>query len=167
MPSQDQVSASSKGRGNQAQAKGHPQGKGSVQAWQSLHSKAGPFHASEGKSTVHTQVAELQRKIQLLGKRAPEGTEVSRVTSSLAWHGVTGMFHWHSSMWPVSGGKNSYFLMVFLISLMKLFLSSELTGLHFILLCDFNSSIMHGVVKNRFQGQIFWVQILALHILIV
>uniref|UniRef100_A0A8D1BV37 Outer dynein arm docking complex subunit 3 n=2 Tax=Sus scrofa TaxID=9823 RepID=A0A8D1BV37_PIG len=66
MPSQDQVSASSKGRGNQAQAKGHPQGKGSVQAWQSLHSKAGPFHASEGKSTVHTQVAELQRKIQLL-----------------------------------------------------------------------------------------------------
>ncbi|XP_047633100.1 outer dynein arm-docking complex subunit 3 [Phacochoerus africanus] len=66
MPSQDQVSASSKGRGNQAQAKEHPRGKGSVQAWQSLHSKAGPFHASEGKSTVHTQVAELQRKIQLL-----------------------------------------------------------------------------------------------------
>uniref|UniRef100_A0A8C3X9N0 Outer dynein arm docking complex subunit 3 n=1 Tax=Catagonus wagneri TaxID=51154 RepID=A0A8C3X9N0_9CETA len=66
MPSPDRVSASSKGGGNQAQAKGRPRGKGSVQAWQLLHSKAGPFHASEGKSAVHTQVAELQRKIQLL-----------------------------------------------------------------------------------------------------
>ncbi|KAJ8798223.1 hypothetical protein J1605_016856 [Eschrichtius robustus] len=66
-PSQDQISAPSKVKGSQAQIKPyHPRGKGSVQAWHSLHSKAAPFHASEGKSAVHTQVAELQRKIQLL-----------------------------------------------------------------------------------------------------
>ncbi|XP_059774321.1 outer dynein arm-docking complex subunit 3 isoform X2 [Balaenoptera ricei] len=67
MPSQDQIAAPSKVKGSQAQIKPyHPRGKGSVQAWHSLHSKAAPFHASEGKSAVHTQVAELQRKIQLL-----------------------------------------------------------------------------------------------------
>ncbi|XP_054939416.1 outer dynein arm-docking complex subunit 3 [Physeter macrocephalus] len=67
MSSQDQISAPSKVKGSQAQIKPyHPRGKGSVQAWHSLHSKAAPFHASEGKSAVHTQVAELQRKIQLL-----------------------------------------------------------------------------------------------------
>ncbi|XP_032485114.1 coiled-coil domain-containing protein 151 isoform X3 [Phocoena sinus] len=67
MPSQNQISAPSKVKGSQAQIKPyHPRGKGSVQAWHSLHSKAAPFHASEGKSAVHTQVAELQRKIQLL-----------------------------------------------------------------------------------------------------
>lgn len=86
MPSQNQISAPSKVKGSQAQIKPyHPRGKGSVQAWHSLHSKAAPFHASEGKSAVHTQVAELQRKIQLLGKMAPQGTEGSRVNSPLSW----------------------------------------------------------------------------------
>ncbi|TEA33204.1 hypothetical protein DBR06_SOUSAS8010055, partial [Sousa chinensis] len=67
MPFQVQISAPSKVKGGQAQIKPyHPRGKGSVQAWHSLHSKAAPFHASEGKSAVHTQVAELQRKLQLL-----------------------------------------------------------------------------------------------------
>ncbi|XP_010965157.1 outer dynein arm-docking complex subunit 3 isoform X1 [Camelus bactrianus] len=67
MPSQDQVSTHSKVRGSQAQAKPHhPGGKGSAQAWHPLYSKAGPLHATEGKSTVRMQVAELQRKIQLL-----------------------------------------------------------------------------------------------------
>lgn len=37
-----------------------------VPIWHSPHSKTGPFHASEGKSAVNMQVAELQRKIQLL-----------------------------------------------------------------------------------------------------
>ncbi|XP_059950054.1 outer dynein arm-docking complex subunit 3 isoform X2 [Mesoplodon densirostris] len=67
MPSQDKISPPSKVKGSQAQIQPyHPRGKGSVQAWHSLHSKAAPFHSSEGKSAVHTQVAELQRKIQLL-----------------------------------------------------------------------------------------------------
>ncbi|XP_057565663.1 outer dynein arm-docking complex subunit 3 isoform X2 [Hippopotamus amphibius kiboko] len=67
MPSQDHISSPSKAKSSQAQIKPfHPGGKGSEQAWHSLHSKVGTFHASEGKSTVHTQVAELQRKIQLL-----------------------------------------------------------------------------------------------------
>ncbi|XP_024412632.1 outer dynein arm-docking complex subunit 3 isoform X2 [Desmodus rotundus] len=67
LPSQDQLSTSSKSKGSQAQAKRrHTRGKGVEQAWHPLHSKKVPTHASVGKSAVHTQVAELQRKIQLL-----------------------------------------------------------------------------------------------------
>ncbi|XP_066888827.1 outer dynein arm-docking complex subunit 3 isoform X2 [Kogia breviceps] len=67
MPSQGQISALSKVKGRQAQSEPyHPRGKGPVQAWHSLYSKAAPFHSREGKSAVYTQVAELQSKIQLL-----------------------------------------------------------------------------------------------------
>ncbi|XP_024895773.1 coiled-coil domain-containing protein 151 [Pteropus alecto] len=68
LPSQDQISTSSKAKGTiKAEAKHrHPRGKGAAQAWPPLHSKKGPVYASRGKSAVHTQVAELQRKIQLL-----------------------------------------------------------------------------------------------------
>ncbi|KAM5308167.1 outer dynein arm-docking complex subunit 3 [Glossophaga mutica] len=65
--SQDRLSTSSKARSSQVQAKRrHTRGKGGEQAWHPLHSKKGPVYASVGKSSVHTQVAELQRKIQLL-----------------------------------------------------------------------------------------------------
>nr|KAF6400601.1 coiled-coil domain containing 151 [Rousettus aegyptiacus] len=68
LPSQDQISTSSKAKSiTKAEAKHrHPRGKGTAQAWPPLHSKKGPVYASRGKSAVHTQVAELQRKIQLL-----------------------------------------------------------------------------------------------------
>uniref|UniRef100_A0A4W2H8X2 Outer dynein arm docking complex subunit 3 n=1 Tax=Bos indicus x Bos taurus TaxID=30522 RepID=A0A4W2H8X2_BOBOX len=67
MPSQDQISTPSKVKATQVQLKPYrSRGKGLVPVWHSLHSKAGPLHASEGKSAVNMQVAELQRKIQLL-----------------------------------------------------------------------------------------------------
>ncbi|XP_066201794.1 outer dynein arm-docking complex subunit 3 isoform X2 [Saccopteryx leptura] len=67
LPSQDQLSTSSKAKGSQAQDKHHPsRGKAAAQAWPLLHSKKGPIYASGGKSAVQTQIAELQRKIQLL-----------------------------------------------------------------------------------------------------
>uniref|UniRef100_A0A8C6CST6 Outer dynein arm docking complex subunit 3 n=1 Tax=Moschus moschiferus TaxID=68415 RepID=A0A8C6CST6_MOSMO len=67
MPSQDQISTPSKVKATQVQLKPYrSRGKGLVPVWHSLHSKAGPFRASEGKSAVNMQVAELQRKIQLL-----------------------------------------------------------------------------------------------------
>ncbi|XP_066130005.1 outer dynein arm-docking complex subunit 3 isoform X3 [Saccopteryx bilineata] len=67
LPSQDQLSTSSKAKGSQAQDKHHPsRGKAAAQAWPPLHSKKGPIYASGGKSAVQTQIAELQRKIQLL-----------------------------------------------------------------------------------------------------
>lgn len=82
LASQDQISASSKTKGRQSQAKrGQPRGKGTAHAWPSLHSKKGPGSASRGRSAVHTQVAELQRKIQLLGKMAPKGIEGSGVNN--------------------------------------------------------------------------------------
>ena len=82
LPSQDQLSTSSKSKGSQAQAKRrHTRGKGVEQAWHPLHSKKVPTHASVGKSAVHTQVAELQRKIQLLGKMAPKGIKCSGINS--------------------------------------------------------------------------------------
>ncbi|XP_045846982.1 outer dynein arm-docking complex subunit 3 isoform X4 [Meles meles] len=66
-PSQDQVSTSRKVQGSQTKDQhSDSQVKGVPQAWLPLHSKAGPLHAFRGKSAVHTQVAELQRKIQLL-----------------------------------------------------------------------------------------------------
>ncbi|XP_022382567.1 coiled-coil domain-containing protein 151 isoform X3 [Enhydra lutris kenyoni] len=66
-PSQDQVSTSRKVQGSQTKAQhSHSRVKGVPQAWLPLHSKAGPLHVLRGKSAVHTQVAELQRKIQLL-----------------------------------------------------------------------------------------------------
>ncbi|XP_027944540.1 coiled-coil domain-containing protein 151 isoform X2 [Eumetopias jubatus] len=65
--SQDQVSTSTKVKGSQTKAQHHhSQVKGVARAWLPLHSKAGHLHARKGKSAVHTQVAELQRKIQLL-----------------------------------------------------------------------------------------------------
>lgn len=75
VPAQDQIATSSKAKGSQDKAKRRQsRGKGAVQAWLPLYSKKGPIQASPGKSFVHTpQVAELQKKIQLLGKMAPEG----------------------------------------------------------------------------------------------
>ncbi|XP_012921347.1 coiled-coil domain-containing protein 151 isoform X1 [Heterocephalus glaber] len=70
VPSQDQaLMPSSKAKGSKAPAKqGHPRGKGSVgaQAWAPVHSKAGLRRHCPVKTAVHTQVVELQRKIQLL-----------------------------------------------------------------------------------------------------
>ncbi|KAM6167655.1 outer dynein arm-docking complex subunit 3 isoform 2-T2 [Erethizon dorsatum] len=70
VPSQDQAStSSSKARGSKAQAKkGHLRGKGSAraQAWPPLHSKGRLRRRSPVKTSVHAQVVELQRKIQLL-----------------------------------------------------------------------------------------------------
>ncbi|XP_037361774.1 outer dynein arm-docking complex subunit 3 isoform X2 [Talpa occidentalis] len=66
-PAQDQASASSKVKGSQAQVKHRPiRSKGTAQAWPPRHSKAGPLQGSGGKSAVHMQVTELQKKIQLL-----------------------------------------------------------------------------------------------------
>ncbi|XP_016063299.1 PREDICTED: coiled-coil domain-containing protein 151 [Miniopterus natalensis] len=66
LPSQDQMSTTSKAKINQDQTKSrHPRGKGAAQAWPPLHSQ-GPIYASGGKSAVLAQVAELQKKIQLL-----------------------------------------------------------------------------------------------------
>ncbi|KAM8764710.1 outer dynein arm-docking complex subunit 3 isoform 2-T2 [Rhynchonycteris naso] len=67
LPSQDQLSTTPKARGTQAQDKRRrTRGKVAAQAWPPLHSKKGPIYASGGKSAVQTQIAELQRKIQLL-----------------------------------------------------------------------------------------------------
>ncbi|KAM9245058.1 outer dynein arm-docking complex subunit 3 isoform 1-T1 [Dugong dugon] len=68
LTAQDQVSTpSSKVKGSQSQAKAHhPRGKGAAQAWYPVHSKSGHLHPSGVKPAVHTQVAESQRKIQLL-----------------------------------------------------------------------------------------------------
>ncbi|XP_013360565.1 PREDICTED: coiled-coil domain-containing protein 151 isoform X2 [Chinchilla lanigera] len=70
VPSQDQASTSSpKAKSSRAQAKqSHLLGKGwaRAQAWPPLHSKMGLRGHSLVKTSVHTQVVELQRKIQLL-----------------------------------------------------------------------------------------------------
>ncbi|XP_004632879.1 coiled-coil domain-containing protein 151 [Octodon degus] len=70
VPSQDQASTpSSKAKGSKAQAKqDHLRGKGwpRTQAWPAHHSKTGLYSRSPVKTSVHTQVVELQRKIQLL-----------------------------------------------------------------------------------------------------
>ncbi|XP_014652449.1 PREDICTED: coiled-coil domain-containing protein 151 [Ceratotherium simum simum] len=67
LPVQGQTSTASTVKGSQAQAKHrHPRGTAAAQAWPPLHSKAKPLHASGGKSALQAQVAELQRKIQLL-----------------------------------------------------------------------------------------------------
>lgn len=82
-PSQDQVSTSAKVKGSQSQAQHrHSPVKGVAHAWPPHHSKAGGLHAGRGKSAVHTQVAELQRKIQLLGKMAQKGTKNQESTVS-------------------------------------------------------------------------------------
>uniref|UniRef100_F7B205 Ral guanine nucleotide dissociation stimulator like 3 n=1 Tax=Equus caballus TaxID=9796 RepID=F7B205_HORSE len=66
-PVQDQVATTSKVKGSQAQAnQRHPRGKSAAQAWPPLHSKSRSLHAIGGKAAVQMQVAELQRKIQLL-----------------------------------------------------------------------------------------------------
>ncbi|XP_006898918.1 PREDICTED: coiled-coil domain-containing protein 151 [Elephantulus edwardii] len=67
-PAQDQASKpSSKAEGNQPQAKaGQPRGKGAARAWDPSRPKSGPLHPIGVKRAVHAQVAELQRKIQLL-----------------------------------------------------------------------------------------------------
>ncbi|XP_023373832.1 coiled-coil domain-containing protein 151 isoform X2 [Otolemur garnettii] len=67
LPAQDQVTTPSSKAKNKASAKpSHPRGKGAVQAWPPRHFKAGSFRRGMGKPSVHLQVAELQRKIQLL-----------------------------------------------------------------------------------------------------
>ncbi|XP_047705344.1 outer dynein arm-docking complex subunit 3 isoform X1 [Prionailurus viverrinus] len=64
---QDQASTSSKVKSSPTRAKHrHPQGKGAAHAWLPLHSKPGPLHTGGGTSTVNAQVAELQKKIQVL-----------------------------------------------------------------------------------------------------
>ncbi|KAM5238153.1 outer dynein arm-docking complex subunit 3 [Ctenodactylus gundi] len=69
-PSQEQASSpSSKAKGGKPPAKqdyARHKGSARAQAWPALHSKAGPLGRGAGKPAVHTQVAELQRKIQLL-----------------------------------------------------------------------------------------------------
>ncbi|XP_027990526.1 outer dynein arm-docking complex subunit 3 [Eptesicus fuscus] len=77
VPSQDQIPTSSKTKGNQDQAKSRPRGKVAGQAWPPVHSK-GPTHASPGKAVIQIQMAELQRKIQVLEsdrKAFHEGTQ--------------------------------------------------------------------------------------------
>lgn len=80
--SQEQVSApSSKVKGSKVQ--GHPRGKilGRTQAWPAHRIKSGTsYHLL--KTSVQTQVLELQRKIQLLGKMAGEGTEGPGINSA-------------------------------------------------------------------------------------
>ncbi|XP_053442472.1 outer dynein arm-docking complex subunit 3 isoform X8 [Nycticebus coucang] len=68
LPAQDQVTTpSSKAKHKKASAKpSHPRSKGAVQAWSPRHFKVGSFRRGIGKPSVHLQVAELQRKIQLL-----------------------------------------------------------------------------------------------------
>ncbi|KAL2764360.1 outer dynein arm-docking complex subunit 3 isoform 1 [Daubentonia madagascariensis] len=68
LPAQDQVTTpSSKVKNRKASPKhGHPRSKAAVQAWPPRNFKAGPHRRGVGKSSVHLQVAELQRKIQLL-----------------------------------------------------------------------------------------------------
>ncbi|XP_045347976.1 outer dynein arm-docking complex subunit 3 isoform X1 [Leopardus geoffroyi] len=64
---QDQASTSSNVKSSPTRAKHrHPQGKGAAHAWLPLHSKAGPLHTGGGTSTVNAQVAELQKKVQVL-----------------------------------------------------------------------------------------------------
>ncbi|CAD7685571.1 unnamed protein product [Nyctereutes procyonoides] len=67
LPPQDQALTSSKAKGNPTQTQHHhSQGKIVAHAWPPHHSKSRPLHAHRGKSAVQTQVAELQKKIQLL-----------------------------------------------------------------------------------------------------
>ena len=130
MPSQDQIAAPSKVKATQVQLKPyHSRGKGLVPVWHSLHSKAGPFHASEGKSAVNMQVAELQKKIQLLGKMTPEGPEWSSQQPS----DLTGILS--LAFVQVSSIRRQKFMLAHgFPHLIQLFLSSEPTELYFILL---------------------------------
>lgn len=80
---QDQASTSSNVKSSPTRAKHrHPQGKGAAHAWLPLHSKAGPLHTGGGTSTVNAQVAELQKKVQVLGKMARKGTKNQESTVS-------------------------------------------------------------------------------------
>ncbi|XP_006161566.1 coiled-coil domain-containing protein 151 [Tupaia chinensis] len=67
VPAQDQAAAASKAKSAKAPAKlGVPRRRGAAQAWPALHAKAGPEPPGVQKPSTHSQVAELQRKIQLL-----------------------------------------------------------------------------------------------------
>nr|XP_021532310.1 coiled-coil domain-containing protein 151 isoform X2 [Aotus nancymaae] len=68
LPPQDQASTpSSKVKGREASGKpSHLRGKGTTQAWTLGRSKEGSFRRGAGKPSMHSQVAELHRKIQLL-----------------------------------------------------------------------------------------------------
>uniref|UniRef100_A0A8C5L2T2 Coiled-coil domain-containing protein 151 n=1 Tax=Jaculus jaculus TaxID=51337 RepID=A0A8C5L2T2_JACJA len=69
LSSQDQVSMpASKAKGNMPQSSPAVKGSVRVQAWPALRSKSGGFHSRPAKPSVRAQVAELQRKIQLLGR---------------------------------------------------------------------------------------------------
>lgn len=62
---------------------------GRQQAWPAQHPKsAASFNLM--KSSVHAQVLELQRKIQLLGKMAADCTEGSGISGAHAVFCVTG-----------------------------------------------------------------------------
>ncbi|XP_070272191.1 outer dynein arm-docking complex subunit 3 isoform X2 [Myotis yumanensis] len=65
VPAQDQIPTSSKSKRSQDQAKSRPRGKVAGQAWPPVHSK-GPIYASPGKVALQMQMAELQKKIQVL-----------------------------------------------------------------------------------------------------
>jgi hypothetical protein len=86
--SQDQVSTpSNKAKGSKTQGKqSYSRSKDSAraQAWPPFRSKGGSLQSHNVKSSVQAQVTELQRKIQLLGKMAAEGTEGSGVHSAHA-----------------------------------------------------------------------------------
>ncbi|XP_047386705.1 outer dynein arm-docking complex subunit 3 [Sciurus carolinensis] len=70
LTAQDQVSTpSSKAKGSKPPAKySYPRGKSAsrAQAWPARHSKTEPHRSGAVKTSVHAQVVELQRKIQLL-----------------------------------------------------------------------------------------------------
>ncbi|XP_075392665.1 outer dynein arm-docking complex subunit 3 [Tenrec ecaudatus] len=55
-----------KGSHRQGKAGGHPRGKGATPAWYPAHTKPRSLYPSGVKASLHAQVAELQKKIQLL-----------------------------------------------------------------------------------------------------
>ncbi|XP_045146343.1 outer dynein arm-docking complex subunit 3 isoform X2 [Echinops telfairi] len=67
LTAQDQLSTPLKAKGSHLQGKtGHPRGKGATPAWYPAHTKPGSLYPSGVKASLHAQVSELQRKIQLL-----------------------------------------------------------------------------------------------------
>ncbi|PNI51393.1 CCDC151 isoform 2 [Pan troglodytes] len=84
LPPQDQASTpSSKVKGREASGKpSHLRGKGTAQAWPPGRSKGGSFHRGAGKPSVHSQVAELHKKIQLLESHSVARWECSGTISA-------------------------------------------------------------------------------------
>ncbi|KAI2588861.1 hypothetical protein G5576_017082 [Homo sapiens] len=84
LPPQDQASTpSSRVKGREASGKpSHLRGKGTAQAWTPGRSKGGSFHRGAGKPSVHSQVAELHKKIQLLESHSVARWECSGTISA-------------------------------------------------------------------------------------